>query len=205
MSFRKEVLSSVSFSRSVTPQQLCQFTVTIIPLKMVQMICYFPLLANAVEAHSEPLAGNVFESLQGWTWETCLMLLCSTLGWKTTSCWLPALWVTHTWKGSFYPSILKTLHLEERACSLWRIKVKLQRCAMCLSQVRDSAGVSSGTDSQLSPSISYFEPFLYKVSETELTKAIQNPNPCDLGHTMCLSATDIISYYGQIRQRHSLL
>lgn len=45
-------------------------------------------------------------------------------------------WLVHTWKGSFYPCNLKTLHLEERACSLWRIKVKLQLCEMCLSPSR---------------------------------------------------------------------
>ena len=75
---------------------------------------------------------------------------------------------------------------------------------MCLTQVRGSVGVSSETDLYVSQSIGYFETFLSKISETELTKATQKAKACNSGHTMCLSVTDIISYYRQIRQRHSL-
>lgn len=116
--------------------------------------------SKAVEAHSEPWGGNISERPQGWKWETYLMLLCSSLGAGLPHpCWLPALWVTRTWKVGFYPSILKILYLEEWGCSLRRIKVKLQLCEMCLHVVWGSAGVSSGTDSSLSQSMATFKLF----------------------------------------------
>lgn len=168
-------------------------------------LCHFPILAKAMDARSEPLVGNVSEHLWGWKWEACLMLLCSILGWMTTSLLTPcSLSLTCKWKGSLYPSISKIFHMEERAYFLWRIKVKLQWCEMCLTQVRGSVGVSSETDLYVFESIGYFETFLSQISETELTKATQKPKACNSGHTMGLSVTVIISYYQQIRQRHSL-
>ena len=52
-------------------------------------LCHFCILAKAVDARSEPLVGNVSEHLRGCKWETCLMLLCSILGWMTTSLLTP--------------------------------------------------------------------------------------------------------------------
>lgn len=155
------------------------------------------------------LAQNCWEEISLSTYEAengkhaSCSFVASWAGWPHL-CWLPALWVTCTWKGSFYPSISKILHLEERAYFLWRIKVKLQWWEMCLTKVQGSVGVSSETDSHVSQSIGHFETFLSKICETELTKATQKPKACNSGHTMCLSVTDIISYYRQTRQRHSL-
>lgn len=106
---------------------------------------------------------------------------------------------------AFIPASLKSCTWKKKACSLRRIKGKLHLCEMCL---QPGAGLcrSQLWDRLQSLSInSYISTFLSKVSETEPTKAVQKPNPCHLGHTMCLSAADIISRYREIRQRRSLL
>lgn len=98
---------STSFSWSLIPQQMCQ-----IPYNNhatgsgTSDLCNFPILARTAEARSEPLIGSVFERLQGWKRETCLMLLCSTLGWSPHPCWLPALSHPHM-KGELSSQHLK--------------------------------------------------------------------------------------------------
>lgn len=81
---------SVSFSRSITPQQMCHIHCNNHTIgNGTDDLCHFPILAKAMDAHSEPLVGNISEHLRGWKWEACLMLLCNILGWMTTSSLTP--------------------------------------------------------------------------------------------------------------------
>lgn len=127
--FGMSLVISVSFSRSITPQQMCHIHCNNHTIgNGTNYLRHFRILAKAVDAHSEVLVGNISEHLRGWKWETCLMLLCSILGWMTTSLLTPCS-LSHLYmKGELLSQHLKNPPLGRK--SLFSLKDKSEIATM---------------------------------------------------------------------------
>lgn len=171
---RVKVLSPLCLSQGPYSLETSNWPSTTISLKVIQMTYVMFLVWLKLLGLFQTWERKCLWKTTGLKMGNIPQFPDSTLGWLTTSLLTPCSLSHQHMKGELLSQHLRNPLFEKRAYSLWRIKAKLQFWMICLQPGAGSAGVSSGTNANLSQSITTFKLFFPKHLKLSLPKQFRN-------------------------------